>query len=272
MRSPLPPRPNALLLVLSLASALPACVGTTGGDVFAFEAYASGPPGADGTSYAFETQGYAVTLDRAELQLGAAYLNRAVPTSGSGPSTTCTLAGTYSAEVPAELLLDALSPEPQPFPALGHATSDPSHTGEVWLNQGDIDDPNTDAPVLDVAGSAEKDGVSRRFRGTLTIGSNRLDTAPPQSPGLYPICKERIVTPIAVDLVPRRDGHLLLTVDPARMFTNVDFEKLTKVDADGTLVFDDARETADHPVDDASKKLYLGLRSTNVYRFSWSND
>lgn len=255
-------------LVLPACALLPACVGTTGGDVFSFEAYAAGPPGADGSSYSFESLGYAVTLDRALVHVGAAYLNRANPTSGAGLSTTCTLDGIYSAEVPAELVVDALSPEPQPFPTLGHATSDPSFTGEVWLNHGELDDPSSTAVILDVAGTAVKGDDVYPFRASLTIGDNRARPAPPETPGAHPICKERVVTPIAVDVLPARDGKLLLRVDPARMFANVDFSELTELE-DGVFVFDDARETADHPVDHASKSLYQGLRSIDVYDFSW---
>ena len=252
----------------SLAWSLSGCVGTTGGDVFPFEAYASGPPGADGSSYSFESLGYDVTLVRAKVHVGAAYLNRAVPTSGAGLDTSCTLAGIYSAEVAAELEVDALSPVPQAFPALGQATSDASFTGEIWLNHGDIDDPSSDTVILDVQGRAEKSGEVFEFEGALTIGDNRLRSAPPQTPGAHPICKERVVTPIAVNVVPERGGSLTLQIDPARMFANVDFARLTP-SPDGTYVFDDERETEDHPVDQPSKALYQGLRSTASYEFSW---
>ncbi|HEY3494427.1 MAG TPA: hypothetical protein VGK73_07070 [Polyangiaceae bacterium] len=260
-------RARLLLQLLSCAT-LPACVGTTGGDEFSFEAFAAGPPGANGSSYSFESLGYSVTLERARIHVGAVYLNRAVPTSGAGLSTTCTLDGIYSAEVPAELEVDALSPEPRAFPAPGRATSDPSLTGEVWLNHGDLDDPRSSTVILDVAGSASKDGTVYPFRGKLTIGENRLQPAPPATPGAHPICKERVVTPIAVDVLPAREGHLLLRIDPARMFKNVDFSELTLVE-DGVFVFDDEPETADHPVDHASQSLYHGLRSTDVYEFTW---
>jgi hypothetical protein len=256
-------------LLVPLACALSGCVGTTGGDVFSFEAFAAGPAAADGTAYAFDARGYAVTLERARIHVGAAYLNRAVPTSGAGLDTSCTLAGIYSAEVPAELEVDALSPELQPFPALGQATADAAFTGEVWLNHGDIDDPGDTTVILDVAGSAEKDGVLYPFEGKLTIGENRVRAAPPATPGAHPICKERVVTPIAVNVAPARGGRLVLRIDPARMFANVDFAELT-TSRDGVLLFDDSRETEDHPVDQPSKALYQGLRSTSTYALSWS--
>jgi hypothetical protein len=52
------------------------------------------------------------------------------------------------------------------------------------------------------------------------------------------------------------------------MFSNVDFADLTTL-VDGVYVFDDATETAQHPVDPASQALYQGLRSTAPYSFSW---
>ncbi len=133
----------------------------------------------------------------------------------------------------------------QPFSGLGRATSDRDLTGEVWLNGGDVNTPNDDTVILDVAGTAEKDGVKYPFVGALTIGANRVkDATPPASPGLYPICKQRIVSPIDVDITPTNGGALVLSVDPARLFTNVDFAQLVQQD-DGLFHFDDAAETVE---------------------------
>ena len=46
-------------------------------------------------------------------------------------------------------------------------------------------------------------------------------------PGSNPICKQRIVTPIAVDLTPTDGGVLTLRIDPRGMFPTVDFSTLT---------------------------------------------
>jgi len=252
---------------------LTACVGTTGGESFTFDAYGTGPAGSDGSTYSFEVpaHGYDVTLTRAMLHVGALYLNRAVATSVSS-NTSCTLAGIYGAEVvPAQGFdLDALSPELQPFPVRGDATSDRDFTGEVWLNGGDVNAPQDSTVILDVAGTAEKDGVTYPFIGQLTIGSNHVEAGTAASPGLHPICKQRIVSPIGVDITPERGGILVLAVDPARMFANVDFAELVR-GSDGLFRFDDGGETATHVVDNASKSLYAGLHATTAYELLWEN-
>jgi hypothetical protein len=207
-------------------------------------------------------KGYEITLDRALIRIGAVYLNRAAPTSVSA-STSCTLPGVYVAEAFGPLVVDALSSELQPFPALGEATADHARTGEVWLTGGAIDDPRDASVILDVAGRAARNGEIQTFAGTLTIGENRLADTPPAEPGLKPICKERIVSPVPVDLTPERGSRLVLTVDAERMFANVDFSQLTP-DADGTLRFDDDPASATP----ASTNLYIGLRaSSGVYQF-----
>jgi hypothetical protein len=244
---------------------LTGCVGTTGGDEFSFQAFARGPAGV-AVPYTFENgKGYSVSLERAHVHVGAVYLNRAVPTSVSS-STSCTLAGIYAAEVPGAVDVDALSDVLQPFPVPGQATSDRARTGEVWLTGGDVNDPSDTTVILDVAGSAERDGESRAFEGRLTIGENRLQPTPPAEPGLKPICKERIVSPIPIDVTPEHGRHLTLAIEPAKMFANVDFSELEPND-DGTLEFDDDPATATP----ASTNLYIGLRaSSGVYSFTFA--
>jgi hypothetical protein len=249
--------------VLALSAlALGGCVGSTGGDQFEFGAFARGA--ADARAPFVNGKGYTVTLARANVHIGAVYLNRAVPTSVSS-NTSCTLSGIYVAEVTGPLEVDALSPEPQPFPASGEATADEARTAEVWLTGGDVNEPHDATVILDVAGDAERAGRSRPFEGRLSIGENRLEPAPPAEPGQRPICKERIVSPIAVDVTPARGEELALTLDPRRMFANVDFSELPAGD-DGTLHFDDDPETATP----ASTNLYIGLRATSsVYEFAF---
>lgn len=240
------------------------CVGTTGGDTFSFDAYARGPVGVSAPYGFVNGKGYAVTLTRAEVLVGAVYLDRTQPTSVSS-NTVCALPGAYVAEVTSPLVVDALSGELQRFPTLGDATSDRARTGEVWLTGGDVNDPFDSSVILDVAGTVALDGTSMPFDGRLTIGENRLQPTPPAEPGLKPICKERIVAPVPVDVTPVRGEHLTLFVEPAKMFANVDFSELTP-DADGTLHFDDDPTTATP----ASTNLYIGLRAASgVYSFTF---
>jgi hypothetical protein len=251
-------------LLIAACAALSGCVGTTGGDLFEFAADAQGPVSADGESYAFVSgRGYEVRLSRARVHVGAVYLNRAVATSVS-QDTSCTLAGIYVAEVTSGVVVDALSAEPQPFPALGYATSDRAVTGEVWLTGGDVNAESDPTVILDVAGVAAKDGTEYPFEGALTIGNNRIvPPSNPALPGAKPICKQRVVSPITVDITPHAGGRLRLRVDPAGMFANVEFSTLKARD-DGSFRFEDSSENQ------ASDNLYNGLRaSAGVYSFNW---
>lgn len=242
------------ILPLCAALATAACTGTTGGDLLTFDAFAAGPVDAKSSQpFTFTSGlGYRISLTRAKVHVAAVYLNRARPVSGA-QATSCILPGIYVAEVTRGLEVDALSPDPQPFPARGEATADHAIVGEVWLGGGDvnaIDDPTV---VLDVAGTAERDGASYPFTGALTIGRNRaIPPVDPAQPGANPICKQRIVSPIPVDITPRAGEHLLVRVDPRGIFTTLDFSTL--------------KQTSDNPplyeLDDQADELYRGLRST----------
>jgi len=240
------------------------CVGSTGGESFQFDAYAAGPESARSGSYAFVNgRGYAVELSRARLHVGAVYLNSAVQTSVAS-DTSCTLAGIYVAEVTSGLDVDLLSGTLQRFPGRGSATSDRALSGEVWLTGGAIDAESDATVILDVAGVAAKDGTEYPFGGTLTIGQNRALPPPnPALPGARPICKQRVVTPIPLELTGTPGDELLLRVDPAGMFSNVDFSTLETAQDGGVRFADDSRNQA-------SDNLYNGLRaSRGVYSFDW---
>jgi hypothetical protein len=241
-----------------------ACSGTTGGDVFSFRAAARGPAEVENGRLSLHTgSGYDVTLERALVRLGALYLNRTVPTSVSA-DTTCTLPGGYVAEVTSGILLDALAGEAIDLPETGLALAERALTGEVWLTTGDVNDPNDSEPVLELSGTAERDGASYPFEASLSIGRNRVVEPPVATPGANPICKQRIVAPISVDLVPREGGRLLVEVSPGAMLEGVDFSLLVP-DSGGIYRFDDDPRTATV----ASNALYQGLHATTAYRFDW---
>jgi hypothetical protein len=271
------PNPKAHALArlgsaLSLAglitlSATSACVGTTGSALVRFSAAASGPADAvAGAPYAFDTgRGYHVSLTRAKLHIGALYLNRSVPTSGS-QATACTLPGIYVGQLTGGGDVDVLSPAPQPLAGSGEGTADPAAVGEVWLTGGDVNATSDSTVILDVAGTATKGTVSFAFQGTLTIGQNRA-IAPSDAtmPGANPICKQRIVSPIPVSLTPVDGGTLRVVIDPRGWFSNVDFASLpATTDSPPTYVFSDDSSNA------PSANLYLGLHAAEgVYRFSF---
>ncbi len=253
---------STIAALLTLLSPL-GCVGTTGGELLELEAYAAGVNEAEGSLSFRNSRGYDVTLDEARLFVGGLYLNRSRPTSVSS-DTSCTLTGIYVAQVLGGREIDLLSPEPQPFPNPGFATDDPASTAEVWLSRGDVNQANSATPVLRVSGRAERAGLSYPFRGELSIGQNRLVAATaPSLPGQHPICKQRIVTPIPVELTASAGQSLLLRIDARGMFANVEFETLTE--QSGTYVFADQGGA-----DQASDNLYSGLRrASGVYSFSW---
>jgi len=255
-------RALATLFALALGAA---CTGTTGSALVAFPAYVAGPPDASETqSLAFTSgRGWDVVLDLAVLHVGGVYLNRSLPISGA-QATSCTLPALYVAEVSGGKDIDVLSPRLQPLPALGEGTESPALAGEVWLTSGDVNAGDDATPIVQVHGIAARGGVSREFRGVLTIGKNRAVPArDPAQPGANPICKQRIVSPIPIRITPREGGALVVRVDPRAWFANVDFSAL-EADESGVYAFRD--DSGDQP----SIALFQSVRgSSGVYDFAW---
>jgi hypothetical protein len=244
-----------------------ACLGTTGSSIVTFPVQAAGPPDAvDGQPLVFDTgRGWHVELTQASLYIGAVYLDESVPVSGA-QDTSCILEGIYSGQETSGLLVNVLSPDPQAFPATGNGTGDLAITGEVWLTGGDVNASDDPTVIVDVAGTASMSGTSYPFTASVTIGSNRLVTSTdPALPGANPICKQRIVAPIPIDVIPSNTGTLLVRVDPRGWFGDVDFSQM--------------EETANNPPtyvipdDDTTQPgtaLFDGIHaSTGVYTFTW---
>ena len=242
------------------------CVGTTGSDLVNFPAYAAGPDGADPTHpLVFESgRAWKVTLTKAQMHIGAVYLNRSLPTSGA-QETNCVLPGLYVADVGGHVDVDVLSGQLQPFAVRGTGTADVALAGEVWLMNGDVNAADDATVIVDLAGTAEKDGVVRPFDGKVSIGKNRaIPVKDPAQPGSNPICKQRIVSPIPIQLTPRNGGALLLRIDPRGWFSNVDFSALQGTGDPPTYRFAD---TNDNQPDTA---LFDGIRTrVGVYQFTW---
>jgi hypothetical protein len=248
-----------------------ACIGTTGSEIVSFKAFASGPSdvAADtpvrGLSFV-NAHGWSITLTRAKLRIGAVYLNRSVPVSGS-QERECFLQGVYVAQVLSGVTVDALSPELQPFPEAGSGTGDHAVTGEVWLTGGRIDAQDDGTMIADVAGTATRGAESMRFEGTVTIGRNRKRPATdPARPGASPLCAERIVSPIPTSITPTDGGTLVVRVDPRAWFNNVELGELTPVSPESDL-----RRIPDDSESQPASNFYGGLRaSSGVYRFEWT--
>lgn len=255
---------RALLAAVVFASL--SCVGTTGSEVVEFSVVAAGPANApaSGGGYEFDTPaGFHVRLSKAILHIGAVYLNRSRPVQGA-QDAPCVLPGVYVSEMTEGADIDVLSSTLQPFPASGHGTADRALAGEVWLTGGRIDSLDDSTPILDLAGVANKGGVTYRFEGVITIGTNRnVPSADPATPGANPLCKLRIVTPIPVDLTPSQGGVLVVRAEPQVWFDQVDFSKLDTTSAGGILEFKD--EVSGQP----ATTLFAGIRSVTAYTFEW---
>lgn len=263
------------LLLLGLSSS--ACSPTqTGGEAISFHAYASGPMAAAG-SLSFDTgAGFHVELTRATMHIGAVYLRLGQTNPGSA-NASCVGDTTYGLQVPGPVDFDVLNAAPREFSVLGSATSDPDQSGEIWLVYGDINQVTTTTPtggppvIVAVAGVATKDKATYPFQGSLTIGQNHL--VPPASiaqPGQNPICKQRIVAPIPLDIQPTVGGDLLLRVDPRPWFSGVDFSTLLPGEDGDTLEIPDS-STGSGPDAAAGRAFFTAVTgaSAEVYQFSW---
>lgn len=262
-----------LALSSALAAALTACLGTTGNTVVRFQAAAAGPADAvAGAPFEFTSGlGWHVVLTKATLHVGALYLVETLPSSGGGPSP-CFLPGTYVAEVTtnpdatAGIDVDILSPTPQLFPTSGEGINLAAKAAQVWLTGVQVDQINDPTTILHVEGTADKDGKSFPFTGNITIGKNRLKKPTDSTkPGSDPICKQRIVSPILVDFVPKNGGTLLLRIDPRRLFVDIDFSMLKQFSANPPQY-----GFVDKSDDEPSALLYQALRGAGpLYQLSW---
>ena len=244
------------LLGLFVAS----CGDTTGGALVRFNASATG---VSGGSVSFTSgAGTALTLTRARLHLGALYLNESVPTSGAA-AQSCFSQGLYVGEVFGPLDVDLLSGEAQRFSAGGEGTTTEARTAEVWLTGTDVNASEDPTHILELEGSARLDGGTLPFSATVTIGGNRLPAVTdPSLPSANPICRQRIVSPLLVQLTPKADGQLTLQLDPRRLFDAVDFSTLSP--DGGTYAFPDDESGL-------GAALFRGLRSSAVYQFDWKD-
>lgn len=249
---------RALLSLILLSG----CIQSTGGNLVGFQAQASGDPGVvTGAPLTFTTpRGFEVTLTRAQLTVGALYLNQQNPQTYS-LEESCIQEGIYSGEVRGGLTVNALSPEPQPFPVAGNGTDAPTRAAELWLTGGELLADDDDTVLLDVAGLATRGAERFPFEGQLTIGDNRV--IPPRNPALpgsNPLCRQRIVSPIPFDTTLAQGSTVAVLVDPRAWFVTVDFAELNKV-SDVPLLY----RFTDHVDSPAQpdKAIYASLRSAS---------
>lgn len=258
--------------VVLLGLSLLGCTEETGSGLVEFEAFAGGPKRKDADApFEFDTDaGYHVTLERAQLTIGALYLNRARPVLGA-QDTACVLPGLYAAEIRTGVVIDALSPELVRFDGTGVGTADRALTGEVWLTGGEIDAEKDGTQILSFAGTATRAGETYDFSGVTTISQNRvISSSDPATPGANPLCKQRIVSPIPIDITPKEGGRLELRVAPKVWFEQVDFALLQEAVA-GAASEAAVVEIPDTREDAVSSALLQGLRSATAYDFDWTD-
>ncbi len=214
-----------------------ACNGTTGNELISFSAYARG---ARGASLPFTAGAYRVQLTEAKMLLGAVYVDEApVATGSSGP--VCVAPDIFAAQVPGPVEVNLLSDAPQEFSVYGQGTLDTGRSWEIWLTDGDINEPNR-AHVVDLQGVATRtsDGLAVPFAAVVTINDNRLvTTVDPAQPGANPICKKRLILINGIDTTFFDGGTLTVTVDPRQWFPfDYDFASLPPVTDDSCLLGD----------------------------------
>lgn len=247
---------------LALLLAVTGCVQTTGGDLVSFHAQASGDPTiVTGGPLTFATPtGFDVTPTRAKVTVGALYLNAQNPQNYS-LEQSCVQEGIYTGEVRGGLVVDALSPTPQDFPVAGNGTDVLTRAAELWLTGGDLLADSDPTVVLDVAGTATSSAGTFPFEAAFTISSNRV--IPPRNPALpgsNPLCRQRIVSPIAFDATLAEGSTVSLFVDPRAWFSSVDFAALQKV-SDAPLLYRFTDDSASSAQPD--KALFNALRSAS---------
>ncbi|MCU1277944.1 MAG: hypothetical protein JWM53_1490 [bacterium] len=270
-------------IAIALCAAAAGCSGTTGSGLVTFTARVGGPAGVTpgGPLELDSGSGYHVSLTLAQFHLGAVYLNLSVPASG-GPQEPCVLPGVYDGQAfggcdasgVCGVDLDLLSPTLTTLPLPGEGTANPVWVAEVWLTSGDINAASDTKPVFVTAGTASKGGRTWPFSATVTIGSNRqLPIQNPAMPGSNPICRQRIVSPICLNLANdcREPGFMLsdggtldVRVDPSNMFDSVDFAALT-AQPDGSYVIPDTEGGVGGALFDN------GVRSTAPYHFTFTD-
>jgi len=257
--------------LLAIAVLLAAACGPqdTGGQLVSFHAYARGSADTSGNREFDNGSGFHVQLTSARMYIGAFYLRLGQTNPGSA-SSSCVGDTTYGVQVPGPGDLDVLSPQPQEFSVLGSGTTDLDQSAEIWLVDGDITSVASNRVVASVAGVATKGGTSYRFTGSITIGQNRVIPASnPAQPGQNPICKQRIISPIPVNVRPTVGGDLLLRVDPTAWLRDVDFSLLVP-NAEGTYEIPDESTGSGTDVT-AARSFFTGVTgaAASTYDFSW---
>jgi len=240
---------------LGLGLALASCNGTTGNGLITFTAYARG---ATGVSKPFSVGGYSIQLTKAQMRIGAVYVDQS-PLGNQAGGPVCIAPDLFAAQVPGPIDVDLLSDQPQEFSVYGQGTLDTGLSWQMWLTDGDVNEVNH-AHMVDLQGVATRtsDGTAVPFAAIVTINDNRLvTTVNPAEPGANPICKQRIVLVGGLDTTFFQGGTLTVTVDPRPWFQlDYDFASLPPVES-ATCVTGDTSVPVDPAVDFGTAKVCI---------------
>ena len=267
---------RSLVFPIVLAGlAVASCNGTTGDQLITFDAYAAGARGASdpfvvygvhpaaGASAPPADETFTVQLTKAQMYVGAIYVNEAPAGSGGTfNSPACIDPGVYSMQVPGGLEVDLLNPSPQKFSVQGNGTADQSLSWELYMVDGDVNAQDINAygtpNTADLAGTARRasDGKVFEWAATVTINANnRGEPAQyPGQPGLNPICKQRILELSGIDFTPYQGGALLLTIDPRGWFKQpLDFSQLPTTATEQCHLDTNVTYTSEYCIPDSSR-------------------
>jgi hypothetical protein len=276
-------------LALSLLGAPLACVGTTGGEKFEFDAAIGGIERDTGAPYTFTNEyAWTVTLSRAEVTVGPLYLNtiaslggvarwmRLLPVREARAHSAHLGEGRIVGEVLGRVRFDALSPSLISFPVRGVISTDEVRSAEVWFYPPADVPPETtkiSASAVEVAGEATREQQRVRFRGKLILDDTWLPNAKPGDRDNTPITAIRQVRGIPARFTPSPGGRLEIRVALAPLFASADFSNLEQNPFD--LEDPQARaliqaKTGKYTTDQVMRVMYQGLRaSSGTYTVAW---
>ena len=150
-----------------------ACNGTTGDQLITFQAYAAG---AKGAGEPFSSNGYTIQLTYAKMYVGALYVNEAPAQNGSTFDTpVCIDEGIYCAQVTNGLDVDLLSTTPQAFPEQGTGSADLGQSWQLYLVDGDVNQPENQRLRCAPYGGPDRDRDARVGWQGVPVGCHRHD-------------------------------------------------------------------------------------------------
>lgn len=267
--------------LLATATAVTACLGTTGNERLAFTAEAGAVDAPNATF--INDFGWSIRLTTARMRLGPVYLNTVAPLRASRGFRLIREAhadeahlggGLIVGEVLGDLEIDLLDPVLRPFPAPGQVTGDAVRTAEIRFWPGAGIDPATPStePVFETAGEASLDGETIAFEGRLFLDETWLPNAQPGDRNFLTLSDIRQVRGIPADFVATEGGALEVRVDPRRLFATANFAQIrsnpTMPSKPDVRMLTQASGSSG-TTDQVMRSVYDAVRSVRTYDVRW---